>query len=198
MTTIGSCEIFNVNTQDDDVVDSWEDTYLLSFDGNGTITILEENGKPASYPQMPYTVNENGIMNENGVPIGIVNSDGSLFSFVTTEAGPSQDDLVIHIGIKTSSGMSNASLQGTYLMTTVGTKEFYNQNVDDEEVVDAWADTYLMRFDGNGKITMLEENGKPASYPGKIHIYYPVMGMVVLPFLKKMENPFHILKSYIL
>ena len=165
MTTIGSCEIYNYNTQDDEVADSWEDTYLLSFDGEGEITFLENNGKPFSYPPMPYSLDEHGIMSENNVPIGIVSSDGSLFSFVSTDDGPSRDDLVIHIGVKTSSGMSNASLQGTYLMTTVGTKEFYNQNFDDEEVVDAWADTYLLSLDGNGRISILEENGKPASYP---------------------------------
>ena len=46
--------------------------------------------------------------------IGIVNSDGSIFSFIRSDDGPIADDKVIHFGIKTSSNMSNASLKGTY------------------------------------------------------------------------------------
>ena len=165
MTTIGSKEIYNHSTQDDEVVDSWSDTYLLSSDGNGNITFLEENGEPVSYPQMSYSVNELGIMSKNGVPTGIISSDGNFFTFVSTDDGSLNVDLVMHIGIKTSSDMSNASLKGTYIMTTIGSKKIYNHSTQDDEVVDSWADAYLLSSDGNGNITFLEVNGKPVSYP---------------------------------
>jgi len=52
---------------------------------------------------MPYSVNENGIMTENGVPIGIVTSDGNIFSFIgSTDDSSLEKDLVIHLGVRIS------------------------------------------------------------------------------------------------
>jgi hypothetical protein len=48
-------------------------------------------------------VNEHGIMTANDVPIGIVSSDGNIFSFIgSTDDGSFEKDLVIHLGVKIS------------------------------------------------------------------------------------------------
>ena len=165
MTAMGSTKFFRPETPDDLVINSYAAIYLLSSDGAGTITLQESGGWPIQVDPWPYSVNESGILVDGDNDIGAVNADGSMFAIVIPDYGAAEAALKFQIAMKVSSGMSEASLTGTYLMTVFGNHELFNDGFQDREVVNAWADTYLIAFDGNGKAVFLKKNNIAITQP---------------------------------
>jgi hypothetical protein len=98
----------------------------INFDGNGVTTgsIEADSGGVPPDPTITgtYTVDDNGTMGMEievgGVPLlkdftGIVSPDGNIFVILDTET-PNDPEVLMMVGIKKSSGMSNASLSGDY------------------------------------------------------------------------------------
>ena len=100
-----------------------------------------------SYPV--YAVSESlkslssdSALSIDGKQAGIVSANGNIFTIVDTDA--SDGDLSIHVGIKKSSGMSNASLNGTFIMCEYGTDP------------NRWTGRIELTFDGNGNGTSVQ------------------------------------------
>ncbi|MBI9092162.1 MAG: hypothetical protein JEZ12_23360 [Desulfobacterium sp.] len=151
MTTFGGKQM-----ADGSVADVWTDYVTLSFDGNGNGQIVEIDGDDELF-SFTYSVSSDGkfTIAIGGEGKGIVSSDGNLFTFTTKGANNTGDiDEVRYTGTKTSAGMSNASLNGTYVMTTFGGKQMV-----DGSVADVWTDYVTLSFDGNGNGQVLEIDG---------------------------------------
>ena len=126
--------------------------------GNGSYTTLASaNGDLPSFSPLPYAVNDDGtfIM---GDARGIVSADGQVFTMV--DAGNS-DDFALYVGIKKSSGMTNAMVKGDGIVTS------YGMDTDVSSVASTvYADG---SFDGNGLASLkilTASDGKLGQYTG--------------------------------
>jgi hypothetical protein len=124
--------------------------------------LTEVNGQPVTADNEPFadTIFDDGTF-VAGHEKGIIAADGEFY----TLASPvdSEDELLMYIGLKQSTGMSNAYLNGTYIMTTMGGSEA-GGNVDD-----LWVDFVKITFDGAGTSLIIEVdqsavNEEPGSY----------------------------------
>jgi hypothetical protein len=125
--------------------------YQIAFDGNGnfTMAVLKEShaGSRTDFTGT-YSVSADReiAFTVDGVMVsGIVNSDGSVFTLALT--GEPQDlDAGILVGIRKSSGLSNATLNGTYLAS------MFDPYWDGLDMINE-STLYEFRFDGNGNFT---------------------------------------------
>ena len=107
-------------------------------DGNGTSEIIYSSSGYMKSGSFTYSVNDDGTFSltdpdmEDNPLHGVVSSDGESFT-MWTEPG-------ILVGIKKSSGMSDASLSGEYIMT-----EYYHRP-EGENI----AEYISVNFDGDG------------------------------------------------
>jgi hypothetical protein len=112
----------------------------LNFDGNGNGSYQElyssegglENGT------FTYSVQDDGRVTFNGDVHGIISPDENSFIISETEGGR----IGIITGIKSSSGMSNADLNGEYLGSS-----YYNDDAP-------WSCLWSAAFDGNGNVNI--------------------------------------------
>ena len=129
-----------------------------TFDGagNGTLALeIHSAFDPVTVP-FTYEVSSDGTFvydytlpdETESAGLGIANSDGSILFSVDND--PADGILGIEVAIKKSSGMSNASLKGTYM--TVG----YHSNADGTV---AGTDDAIMIFDGAGNGMIIYEGG---------------------------------------
>ncbi|MDA3789059.1 MAG: Ig-like domain-containing protein [Desulfobacula sp.] len=147
------------------VLDVWTDYVSLSFDGNGSGEIIEVSGVSETI-LFTYSVNSDGkftIEIPDSTGTGIVSSDGNHFTFTDKGSDENTFDEVHYTGIKKSSGMSNASLGGTYVMTTFGGGQDPNGN-GSGPVLDVWTDCVTLSFDGNGNGEIIEVSGVSESF----------------------------------
>jgi hypothetical protein len=159
MTTFGGGQDPNGNGSGS-VLDVWTDYVTLSFDGNGNGQIIEVGGVSESF-SFTYSVNSDGkftIGIAGGNETGIVSSDGNYFTFISKGPDDNTFDEVHYTGIKKSSGMSNTSLNGTYVMTTFGGGQDPDGN-GSGTVLDVWTDYVTLSFDGNGSGQITEVCG---------------------------------------
>lgn len=142
----------------------------INLDGAGVIagSIEADSEDPGPYDPITgtYTVDDNGTMGMDisigGVPLpkdftGIVSPDGNIFVILDTET-PNDDEVLMMVGIKKSSGMSNASLSGDYQMNMFG---------GDSPGVSTWTTRIDANFDGTGTITatILADSGGDLNPP---------------------------------
>jgi len=126
----------------------WTGLIQATFDGKGHFTwqqLADSNGYRDSGTGA-YTVSENGRVSLDGKYIGILSGAGELYSVVDVD-NQSDNTLSIHIGIKKSSGMSNADLSGTFIMAEIG--------VDPKH----WTGLIEVTFDGNGNFKWQQLDG---------------------------------------
>ena len=138
----------------------------INLDGAGVIagSIEADSEDPGPYDPITgtYTVDDNGTMGMDisigGVPLakdftGIVSPDGNIFVILDTET-PNDDEVLMMVGIKKSSGMSNASLSGDYQMNMFG---------GDSPGVSTWTLLIDGTFDGAGTASahILAESDDP-------------------------------------
>jgi len=129
---------------------------ISNGDGTGTHQNLTVSDGTPPFPidDINYSVDTDGFLTLNpepGVPTewhGMVSADGSVFTITKEDA----DEPGIVIGIRKSSGMSNASTKGTYLMCE------FTDDIDDLDLPSQSADdpyTGLMeiKMDGEGNGT---------------------------------------------
>ena len=128
----------------------------LDGNGNGTYQQLDDSSGYSNSGSFTYSVAGDGKLSVTGEGIedvGIVSADGNIFVLVDTNA--SDNDLSIHVGIKKSSGMSNASINGTFIMGEYGTDP------------NPWAGRIEHTFDGNGNGTYQQlENSSGSTNSG--------------------------------
>ena len=127
---------------------------LLNFKGNGkgTIQFLECNNSNTGSDSFTYNVNSDGTFTIAGSdPIhGIITEDGEIGTLSVIEEPV--DDVTLFVFVKKSSGMSNASIIGSYIAVTQET--------------DGDASRTLLTFDGQGNgiaKTLENQNGKTYS-----------------------------------
>ena len=115
------------------------------FDGQGGYesTIEYDSSGDTGNFTGSYSVSSNYILTFPGQDIvGTVSTDEDKFSMIDTDTAGSDADILLGISVKTSSGMSAASLNGDYV--------FLQIRRDDERTKTA---RMLMTFDGAGNIT---------------------------------------------
>ena len=161
----------------------------MNFNGDGTGTdeiIFSSSAGDIESAPFTYSVNDDGTFfitftedgEDTNLP-GIVSSDGESFTIVSTQS----DDFGITVGIKKSSGMSNVSLSGEYIMIQYineegASFEYISVNFADDgtgtfEVIyssggdegGAGPFTYSVNDDGTFSFTVTE-NGGGATFPG--------------------------------
>jgi hypothetical protein len=131
---------------DTDFNTPWAGLSLVNLDGNGNGTYQElfSADPPLESGSFTYAVAANGMLTlyaEAEPGYGIVSADGSIFTIAWTNVGEPPG---ITIGIKKSSGMSNGSANGYYLMSGFG---------DETDSNSPWSDLVRIYLDGNGNGT---------------------------------------------
>ncbi|MDY7032630.1 MAG: hypothetical protein SVY10_12080 [Thermodesulfobacteriota bacterium] len=116
----------------------------LTCDGNGSVAyqeIASSWGPPYDSGTGTYSVSSDGSL-ILGSGTGIVSADGNIFTMVDYDV--SDNALFLWVGIKKSSGMSNASLNGEYTMCQYGTDPNSMTTISD------------LTCDGNGSVAYQE------------------------------------------
>lgn len=124
-----------------DYPNPWTMRSRLTFDGNGNGTweALEVSDGSLDSGAFTYSVSDDGTLSVDSESSGQVGPDGSVFNLGDWNA----QDEVMHfdVGIKQSTGFSNASLDGTYLYYDTGYTSY------------VWTGYYRVTLNGNGNGT---------------------------------------------
>ena len=120
---------------------------LITLDGNGHGTyqdLYTSETDPLEHGEITYSIAPDGSLTlqevgESVMDHGIVSADGNMLTLAYPSNWPG-----IAVGIKKSSGMSNASLNGSYLASYFG---------DETESNSPWAGLARVTLDGNGHAT---------------------------------------------
>ena len=109
---------------------------LITSSGLGTFDWEELLGPDTG--TMDYSVDDDGTLTIGGIVQGLVGLNGNLFVAVSTDDVDSETTL--RVGIRKSSGLTNASLSGSYIMCQMG--------------IDADLFTSIMDVSSNGSGTL--------------------------------------------
>lgn len=117
----------------------WTGRIEITFDGdgNGTWQQLDDSNGSTGSGSLTYNVSADGTLSIDGVEVGMLNTDERFFNIVDTNSADS--DLSFHFGVKQSSGLSNATLHGTFMIGEMGVLD-----------ADHWTRRIEATFDGNG------------------------------------------------
>jgi uncharacterized protein (UPF0333 family) len=117
----------------------WSEFARIHLDGSGNGYYYSDD-HPEDNGPFTYSIGADGQLTINAggdVFHGIVSADGSIFTFVETNTGESGID----VGIKESTGMSNGSANGCYVMSSFGDETNFNS---------PWSGLARICLDGNG------------------------------------------------
>jgi len=117
----------------------WSELARIYLDGSGNGRYYPDPDNPA-YETFTYSIAADGQLTINAgedVFHGIVSADGGIFTFAETNTG----EPGINVGIKESTGMSNASGNGYYRLSSYGDNAGFN---------DPWSEFARIQLYGNG------------------------------------------------
>ncbi len=135
----------------DKPMDPWTALTEFDFYTSGTVIakdISTSDNNPSTSNAL-YSVASDGSLTLNGTDLeGQVSADGNVVLFVDTNAKAISDDgeIGLMIGLKTSSGMSNASLSGEYLVA----------QYDIDLPMVPWTALTVFNFDGKETLTAVD------------------------------------------
>ena len=139
-----------------DYPDPWTMRSQLTFDGNGNgawddLAVSEGSLDSRAFT---YSVSDDGTLSVDGQRIGQVSPDGSVFNLGGWDG--LNEVMLFDIGIKQSTGFSNAALDGTYLYYDTGYTSY------------VWTGYYRATLNGNGTgtwQTIVNSAGQTGSAP---------------------------------
>lgn len=138
-TLSGAYRMFEFGV-DDNLTRWWSAQADVTFDGGGDAAyqpISDSRGLPAGGTRT-YSIDADGVLHYAGTETGMAAQAGDFFVLVDADAS---DGSISHtLGIKKSSGQTDASLQGDYIMHHFGARIG----------VDNYAQRFAMYFDGSG------------------------------------------------
>jgi hypothetical protein len=132
----------------------WSELARIYLDGGGNGRYYPDPDNPA-YESFTYSIAADGQLTITaGADVfhGIVSADGSVFTFVETNTG----EPGINVGIKESTGMSNASANGYYRMSSFG---------DDTDFNSPWSEVAGIELYGNGNGYYYNDNDPEENGP---------------------------------
>jgi len=144
MDSAGTTASFNINN----------DLLQLQIEGATNPSTSTDSGTAA------VSVAADGTLSIGGVAAGAVKSDGSFFTFKDSDntTGGSGDYRTVLVAIEQGSGMTNASLSGTYNVVGLGTWFVDTTAATSPELLDAaigtGVSTFTLTFDGAGNATL--------------------------------------------
>ena len=133
-------------------------TTTFDGDGNGVFQFLaaSDGNVDIDDPEFTYSIESDGAVtiSRNGAVAsgGIVNGDGTVASLVDTAFRGIDGDINMAVSIKTSSGLSNATIDGDYVAVRFGINlaDFESENSDP-------AETGLAKLSADGEGNMVFE-----------------------------------------